>query len=352
MKLFTAGPVEMFGSTKEIAGSQLPYFRTPEFSEIMLRSEGLVKKLSGAPKGSRAVFLTASGTGAMEASVINLFGTQDRLLVVAGGSFGERFAEICDRHRIEHETIRLEFGEILSGDHLVPYDGKGFTGMLINIHETSTGQLYDIGIVSDFCRKNGMILVVDAISSFLADDMDMMKSSVDAMIFSSQKVLALSPGLSGIVISERACERIEKAIPSSVYFDMRRYLKDMERGQPPFTPAVGTILEMDDMLQRIGRIGVRAQVERMKRTAEHFRERIPELDIELPGYPLSNALTPLLFKHGNALGVYERLRAEHGITLTPSGGPLRDRMLRVGHMGNITEDDQNDLIIRLGKVLE
>jgi aspartate aminotransferase-like enzyme len=318
----------------------------------MLRSERNVKRLSGAPEDSRVVFITASGTGAMEASVISIFGSSDKLLVIDGGSFGKRFAQICEVHRIRHEVIRLDFGERLSEHHLAPHDGKGFTGLLINIHETTTGQIYDMSLVSEFCKKNGMVLVVDAISSFLADRLNVAESSIDAMIFSSQKALALSPGLSGIVLSGRACERINEKPPGTVYLDLKAHLKDMERGQTPFTPAVGIMLEMDDMLKRVCETGVHTKVERTRELAVHFRERVIETGLKLPDYPLSNALTPLIFEKGNAAEVYRKLREEHEITLTPNGGPLKDKVLRVGHMGNITERDLDLLIDKLKEVLQ
>ncbi len=158
MRLFTVGPVMMYPEILEKSGEQLPYFRTSEFSEMMLESESMVKELMGAAKDSKVAFLTASGTGAMEASVAGFFTSDDRLLVIAGGGFGKRFSEICDVRGIEHDDVVLPFGKRLEASDLEPFEGREYAGMLVNIDETSTGQLYDVRILSEFCRRKGMYL--------------------------------------------------------------------------------------------------------------------------------------------------------------------------------------------------
>ena len=200
---FAVGPVQMDEEIRAIGAEEVPYFRTPEFSAIMKENERLMKQFTGAPEDARAVFLTGSGTAAMEAAVMNLFTERDRVLVVNGGSFGARFAKICEIHEVPHEEIQLESGRALRAEDLAPYEGKGFTGFLVNVHETSTGVLYDMELISDFCRRNQLILAVDAVSSFLADPFWMGKWGVDLVLTGSQKALALPPGLSILVLGAR-----------------------------------------------------------------------------------------------------------------------------------------------------
>uniref|UniRef100_UPI0038904407 aminotransferase class V-fold PLP-dependent enzyme n=1 Tax=Anaerovibrio sp. TaxID=1872532 RepID=UPI0038904407 len=203
MRLFTVGPVEMFDEVKAIRADKdsVPYFRTKEFSELMLETDELLRKFAKAGEGAKTVYLTASGTAAMEAAVMNCFTEQDRLLVINGGSFGQRFVDICEVHNIPHDVVTVEYGETLTSDMLLPYEATDYNGLLVNIDETSTGQLYDIKLLSDFCRKKDMYLVVDAISSFLCDEFDMAGNDVDVMIASSQKGACISPGLSMVVLS-------------------------------------------------------------------------------------------------------------------------------------------------------
>lgn len=133
---FTVGPVMSDDVVRAIGAEQVPYFRTPEFSAVMLENEKLIKKFAKAGDDARVVFITGSGTAAMEATVMNVFDKTDKVLVVNGGSFGQRFVELCQIHEISYEEIKLEKGKALKKEQLDMYDGKGFTGFLVNVHET------------------------------------------------------------------------------------------------------------------------------------------------------------------------------------------------------------------------
>lgn len=353
MKLFTLGPVEMYPHTLEIGGKPVPYFRTPEFSEVVLECEKLLKKFANSGENSKTVFLTASGTGAMEATVMNCFDENDKLLIIDGGSFGHRFTQICDIHKVPYDALKLKYGEALTEEGLYGFDGKGYTGLLVNLDETSTGQLYDAKMLSAFCKKNDMLFVADAISSFLADPVDMTEQTIDAMIFSSQKSLALAPGLSIVMLSERMySSRVKDRPCKSMYFDFNSHIENGLRGQTPFTPAVRLIIELQDMLRSIDREGLENKLAHMKKVAEDFRERLKDTRLSLPEYPLSNAVTPLYFPDGNAKEVYETLKRDYDVVVTPNGGDLASTIIRVGHLGNHTIEDNIMLIDLLKKVTE
>ncbi len=349
MKHFTLGPVEMYPYTLELGRRQVPYFRTDEFSDVVLETERMLKKAADCAENDRVLLLTTSGTGAMEAAVMNCLDKDDRVLVIDGGSFGHRFVELCRLHQIPCEVLELKFGDALTAERLQAYDGKGFTALLVNIHETSTGQLYDGKMLSEFCRKNNMYFIVDAISSFLADPISVREWGIDVLILSSQKGLALPPGLSAIVLSGRMMKRTETAETKCMYFDFKRALADARRGQTPFTPAVGIVYQLHDRLQHIENEGVDAVIEATANVARDFRKRLSELPVSLPAYPMSNAATPLILEH--AKDVYTRLRYEFSMTLTPNGGALADTVLRVGHLGNHTVEDNVFLIQALKQVL-
>lgn len=350
MKYFTLGPVEMYPYTLEKGKEQVPYFRTNEFSQVVLEVEEIVKRLAYCDEKDRALLLTASGTGAMEAVVINCLTKEDRVLVIDGGSFGHRFVELCNLHEIPHDVLRLEFGEALTKEKLEAYGSSNLTALLVNIHETSTGQLYDCGMLAEFCREHHMYFFVDAISSFLADPIRVKDSGIDALILSSQKGLALPPGLSIVLLSSRVIqERVEKSKTKSIYFDFKSALKDGVRGQTPFTPAVGIIYQLHERLQHIERESVENVIANTERLARNFRELIKDLPVRLPDYPLSNAATPLIMDH--AYDAYTKLRYEYGITLTPNGGTLADTVVRVGHIGCHSMDDNKCLAEALHKIL-
>ncbi len=342
---FTVGPVVMGEAVTEVGGEQVPYFRTPEFSALMKENEHLMKALAGADKTSRALFLTGSGTAAMEAAVINCFTKKDRVLVVNGGSFGQRFADICRIHELSYEEISLEHGRTLKKEQLYRYDGKGFTGMLVNVHETSTGVLYDIDMISEFCKKNGIFLVVDAISSFLADELDMSALGIDVFITSSQKALACPPGISILVLSARATERIQSTDVKSLYFDLRTALKDGERGQTPFTPAITVLRQINVRLRHIEESGgVRREIMRVAELARDFREKIKGLPFDIYSEHMSNAVTALCPRNVSAYEIFKILKEKHEIWVCPNGGALADKVFRVGHIGALTKDDNTTLV--------
>lgn len=342
---FTVGPVQSGEEVRAIGAENVPYFRTPEFSAVMLENEALMKKFAKAPEGSRVVFLTGSGTASMEAAVMNVFTPADKVLLVNGGSFGQRFHELCEIHGVPFEEIRLDTGRALKAEHLAPYENKGFTGFLVNIHETSTGVRYDPDLIGAFCRRNGMFLVVDAISSFLADELDMAAMGADVIITGSQKALACPPGVSVMVLSPKAVARIEGNSVRSLYFDLKSALKNGERGQTPFTPAVGTLLQIHARLKTIEENGgVAAETAKIAALAADFRGRIQDLPLDICSESMSNAVTPLMTRGCSAYDIFMELKDAYGIWICPNGGAFKDKIFRVGHIGALTAEDNGVLV--------
>ena len=351
MTNFTVGPVQTFDDVLRIGGQQIPYFRTEEFSEIMFENESLIKKFAKASEDSRVVFITGSGTASMEASVINFFDKRDKLLVINGGGFGQRYADICSIHGIYHEELCLEPGKTFHREDLDRYSDKGFTGLLVNIHETSTGVYYDPEMIGDFCKKNNIFFVADAVSSFMADPLDVRACGVNVMITGSQKALACPPGVSLLLMDEMALERLNEYDSGCMYLDIKTALKDGERGQTPFTPAVGTLLQIHQRLKYIDKAGgVDAEVSRIGYLAVYFREKIKGLPYEIFSDSLSNAVTPLHPLNKSANDIFLEIKKNHNMWVCPNGGELKDRLFRVGHLGNLATEDYDRLIEVLKKI--
>lgn len=344
---FAVGPVMMDPDIASLGAEPVPYFRTSDFSELMLENERLLKSLMGAEEDSRAVFLTGSGTLAMDAAVCNLFTPEDRLLIVNGGGFGKRFCEIAEVYKIPYVSIDLECGRALKKEDLQAFENGDFTGFLINMHETSTGVLYDMDLVGDFCRKHHLILVVDAISSFLADPLDMKAISADIVLTGSQKALAVPPGISMMVLSARAIQRVNKNTPPCYYLNLKSALKNGERGQTPFTPAVSILLQLNRRLCDITENGILMERNRIKLVADDFRARIKKYPFSIESESLSNALTPLSPKNPDvsAYEIFCVLKDKFGIIVCPNGGSLAKKVFRVGHIGALTVED-NDVLFK------
>lgn len=345
---FTVGPVMTSESVRAIGAEQVPYFRTAEFSELMLENERLIKKFAKASDDARVVFITGSGTASMEAAVINLFNERDKVLVIDGGTFGHRFVELLEIYDIHHSVIKPKFGCDITSDDLAEFENKGYTGFLVNLNETSVGVLYDIKLISDFCKRNNIFLVVDSISSFLCDSFNMKELNVQAMITGSQKALACPPGVSIIVLSSAAVERVFANKPKTMYLDLKLALKNGERGQTPFTCAVGILRQIHMRLKEIESAGgVDSEIAHIGKLAKYLRTKIKEADLpfEVVSSSLPNAVTPLSPTNGkSAYDIFVTLKDEYGIWVCPNGGDLSERVFRVGHIGALQEHDFDTLI--------
>lgn len=344
---FTVGPVQSCDSVRAVGAEQVPYFRTAEFSDMMLENERLMKDFAHAGEDSRVVFLTCSGSGGMETAIMNTLTKKDKALVVNGGSFGERFVELLTLHEIPFEEIRLEHGKALKPEHLAPYEGKDYTAFLLQKHETSTGVHYDINLVSDFCKRNGCFLIVDTISTFLCDPFDMAELDAGVMITGSQKALACPPGIAVLVLAPSALKRIENTKCCCQYFDLKLALKNQERGQTPWTPAVGVLRQINVRLKEIEDAGgAKAEIARTAHLANYFRDKLKEhhLPFEIISESMSNAVTPLHPTTQSAYEIFLKLKDEYGIWICPNGGDMKDSVFRVGHIGCLTEADYDKLI--------
>lgn len=342
---FTVGPVQSSDAVRAIGAEQVPYFRTSEFSDVMFENERLIKKFAKASDDSKVVFLTSSGSGAMETAIMNTLTPNDKALVVNGGSFGHRFVEFLELHHVPYTEIKLEHGKALKAEHLAPYEGQGYTAFLVNKHETSTGVHYDMNLISDFCKRNQLFLIVDCISTFLADPFDMKELGADIMITGSQKALACPPGISVMVLSPKAINRVNNTKCVCQYFDLKIALKNMERGQTPWTPAVGILRQINARLKEIdANGGVEGEIARIGALATYFREQIKNLPFEIVSESLSNAVTPLHPITASAYDIFLKIKDEYGMWICPNGGDMKDTIFRVGHIGALTTKDYDKLI--------
>ena len=345
---FTVGPVMCSDEVRAVGGEQVPYFRTPEFSKLMLENEQMMLAFSKAPAGSKVAFMTCSSTGSMEAAVMNCFTPSDRVIVIDGGSFGHRFVQLCEIHDIPHDVIKLSYGQKLTRERLYELDGKGYTGLLVNVDETSTGVLYDAEMIGEFAKKNNLFYVCDCVSAFLADPFDMAHCGADVMITGSQKVLACPPGISVIVLAPRAVERVNGAKVKSMYFDLSDVLKNMERGQTPFTPAVGILRQINTRLKEIEAAGgADAEIARVAAQAADFRAKIHDMPFTLVSESPANGVTSVHPINGDAYEIFTQLKDHYGIWICPNGGDMKSTVFRVGHIGHLTHEDNTTLVSAL-----
>lgn len=350
---FSVGPVMSHEYIREIAGNDAPYFRTKEFSEIMLNNERLLKKFADAREEDKVVIMTGSGTLSMEAVMVNTTKKSDKLLIINGGTFGQRFCDIAKTYDFDYTEINLPFGKSLRKEDLDKINPKEYSALYVNADETSSGLLYDFKLLGDFCKNNNLFFVVDAISSFLADVISMKEFGIDVLIIGSQKALALHPGISIIILSEKAQKMVEDNENPVFYMSLKNALLNAQRGQTPFTPAVGIILQLEKRLCKINSIGVINEIKKVENIANYFREKAEKFGLEFITENMSNALTTIKIPEGkSAIKIFNVLKDEYGIWVCPNAGEFADKVFRVGHIGNISYADIDKLIDSFGKLRE
>ena len=340
--IFTPGPVKMSDEILAVGAKQTPYFRNSEFSDVTFACENGLLEMVNAPADSKVIFLTASGTAGMEAAVMNLLTKDDNALVVNGGGFGERFVKICATHDIPHTDFKVKNTNLTDIERLAP--NEIYTALVVNAHETSVGHLYNLDAIGEYAIKNNMFTIVDAISMLVTDPLDMQQSNIDVVIASSQKGLALPPGLTMVILNPKAQEKIKDI--NSLYFNFKDYLTNGERGQTPYTPAVTIMLQLEARLKQIKkRGGVSQSIASAKDVADYFRKNIKALPLKEYTPYMPNAMTALMPTDGkSAMDIVNALEENYKVMVCPNGGAERDSVFRVSHMGEMTKEYTDILI--------
>lgn len=340
--IFTPGPVKMSDDILQIGSLQTPYFRNQPFSDITFDCERELLSMVNAPEDSRVIFLTASGTAGMESTVMNLLDQSDNALVVNGGSFGNRFNTICKIHEIPHTNFEIDATNLSDIDAIAPQ--QDYSALIVNAHETSLGHLYDLDAMGAYANQRDMLYIVDAISMLLTDPLDMQQSGIDVVIASSQKAFALPPGLTMVILSPKAIAKIKPI--KSLYFNFKDYLSNGERGQTPYTPAVTIMLQLHARLEQIKeRGGIEQSIANAQDMAAYFRESIKALPLKENSPYMPNAMTALTPTDGkSAMDIVNDLEQTYKIIVCPNGGPERDTVFRVSHMGEMTKEYTDILI--------
>lgn len=333
-------PGNIEDSILQIGGKPFPYMRTAQFSEVVKDCEQMLLQLIHCP-GGRVIFYTASGTGAMDAVVSNYVSTFKKAFVIAGGSFGYRWKSLCDYYNCPNEIFEVPFARDIDYERLEERIRVSRPDVfLCQHHETSTGQLFDLKKISAICKKYQVSLVVDVISSFLSDELDMQSLGIDICITSSQKGLNIAPGLSFLFLSPEVQKK--DFAHKSFYFDFQENLKNLERGQTPYSPATTLFLQLHARLKADVALGAEAIIASVRQKALYFRNLCQQYGWEVPAEVPSNCITGFFVPKNGDILFKELLKDD--IYIMPGGTP---NYFRVSHLGVQTEEDLDDLASRI-----
>jgi len=348
--LLTPGPAPIPEKIMKAMAKPIIHHRTPQYKDIVKIVNQNLKKIFKTK--NNVLTLTASGTGAMEASVTNALSPNDTAIVVRGGKFGERFAEICSAFGVKVVPIDIEWGAAPDPDMVKKAlkENPGAKAVFIQLCETSTATVYGVKDIGDIVKKTGAILVVDAISGLGADEFKMDEWNVDIALGGSQKAFMLPPGLSFAAQSEKARAMTKGSKLPKFYYGLDKYEKLVEKGDSPWTPAITLVIGLAEALSMIAEEGGSDNfIARHARDAEFTRKSVTDMDLSLFSKFPSNAVTAVRVPDGiDGRALISALK-EKGVTFAGGQGHIKGKILRIAHMGAILRED---LEFALGKLKE
>jgi len=305
------------------------HHRSDRFRTLMREVEGMLGELLGT--SSPVYTITASGTGAMEAAVANVIRPDDRVLVVSGGKFGDRWNEILFAYGCGARLLSFEPGAAIAVDEVAAAAGEYDADVVACTHvESSTGLLLDLHALARSLPRP--LIMVDAIASLGAEELVMDGWGLDVVVSASQKAFAAPPGVSFVALSDRARGRAPGH--PAYYLDLARYESGRERGDGPFTPALETVQMVHESLRRARVAGWSAVRERHQRASGAFIEAMGRLSLEsLPANPSSAVQAFRLPRGCDGAEFLRLLEEEHGVIAAGGQGPLKGKIFRTGFLG-------------------
>ncbi|MCA9726462.1 MAG: alanine--glyoxylate aminotransferase family protein [Candidatus Eisenbacteria bacterium] len=350
--LMTPGPVNLHPRVREALGSAIVHHRTGPFRDLV---RGVNRRLQQVFATEQPVLiLTTSGTGAMEASVANLFSPGDRVGVISSGKFGERWAELAGTYGLEPHLLTVPWGESADPGAVARLlDETSPRGLLFTHCETSTGALHPVREIAAEARRRGVLTVVDGITGLIAHELAMDAWGIDVVVGGSQKAFMLPPGLAFVGLSAQAQDAVRASKNPRYYLDLRPALEQWEAGDFPFTPGVGLIQGLDVALQVIFEEGLAETRARFHRMAERTRDGVRELGLRIyPQHP-SDSLTVAQVPEGiDGKAVLDRIVKEDGIRLAGGQGKLKNKIWRFGHMGYLRDEDVEASLAAMKRALQ
>lgn len=348
-RLFTPGPTPLNPVVQEAMARAILHHRTDEFRAAFRECTAGLKtflKTSG-----DVLMLSASGTGGMEAALVNVLSPGDAMLALVAGSFGQRWADLGKAHGMDVRTLEAKWGEAVEPGAVADALAREpkIRAVFVQLNESSTGAAHDVRELARVCReREDVLLLVDAISGAGAIALETDAWGVDVVVVGSQKALALPPGLAFLSLSARAVERMDTAKATRFYFDLRRERKAQAEGEAAFTPPISLVIACKAALDFVVSLGgVDALVRNAGTLAGMTRAAASALGLPLVApRDHGDALTALYPPGGLESGaVVKALKSEFASTVAGGQGQLKGRIFRVAHLGYY---DATDILGLLG----
>ncbi|HTM10215.1 MAG TPA: alanine--glyoxylate aminotransferase family protein [Verrucomicrobiae bacterium] len=333
--LLAPGPTPIPNEVALAMAETMIHHRTPQFNKIFLEARDGLRELFGTKND--VIVLASSGTGAMEAAVTNLFSPGEKVLVVNGGKFGERWLEISKTFGLDPVDLKVEWGKPVAVEAIEEKlkEHRDIQAIMVQASETSTTTWHPVEKIARLTKNDGPLLIVDGVTAVGVKKVPMDEWGVDALVTGSQKALMLPPGLGLIALSDRAWARTAKAKLPRFYFNLNLEKKNQQKGSGAFTPAVSLIFGLRASLELMRKEGLDRVYARHERMARATRAAAKALGMKLlaPESP-SPAATGIWTPPGmNADQLLDFFRDKMQITFAEGQDQLRGKAIRIAHVG-------------------
>jgi len=348
-RLLTPGPTPLYPPALHAMMASDIHHRTKDFERVYAETLADLKAVLGTQND--VVLFCASGTGAMDASVSNLFSAGDRVIVAHAGKFGERWVEITKAYGLDVVEVKEPYGTPVSASRVIEAleADSSIKGVFIQASETSTGVAHDVKTIGEAVKKSGAIFVIDAITGIGTMPLDIDNWGLDVVIGGSQKSFMIPPGLAFLTMSAKAWEFSKKSTLPHYYFDIALEKKNGDKAQSSWTPATSMILALHSALQYIKELTMADLVRNAELLALATREAAVAIGLEpfATAQP-SSSVTSLKVPEGMDSGaIVKGFRNEFGAIIANGQGSMQGKIFRIAHLGYFDFVDMFALVAAL-----
>ena len=370
MQLRIPGPTPCPPQALQAMKKQMINHRGKEFGEIL---NSVTTKLKQVFQTTGDVFLlTSSGTGGLEAAIVNILSPGDRVLAISCGAFGDRFGDIAEQYGAKVKRLNFEWGKPVDPEAVsqVLRANDDIKAVLVTHNETSTGITNDLGKISSVVKQFDKLFLVDAISSLGCIDLPTDNWHCDIVVTGSQKGWMVPPGLAMVSLSEKAWQAHNQARMPRYYWDFTKARDYLQKGQTPWTPAISICYALNSTLDLMLSEGLTNVFARHSRIAQMTRNGIRSLGLSLLSEDsyASNTVTavsavgrkggkndstdyPAAESQIDVAKLTQVLRDEHDVVIAAGQGRLAGKIFRIGHLGLVKESDIKTVLEALAKAL-
>lgn len=340
-RLLTPGPTPIPERVRLALAKDMIHHRKPDFKALMAEVQKGLGILFGT--AGPVLPLSSSGTGAMVAAVCNLFQPDEKVLIVDGGKFAQRWDEICRTHQVTSVLYPVEWGQGASAAAIAAHldADPQIRGVLVQHSETSTGTQHPVQEIAAVTRSRDVLLVVDGISAVSITPCPMDSWGIDCLVTGSQKGLMLPPGLAFIALSERAWKKVEETPTRNFYFDLIKERANNAKGQTNFTTPVNLIAGLVESLRMFEEEGLDSIYDKQWALTMMARQAAQALGLTLfaPDH-FAWGVTGILMPEGiDSVRLLTHAAEKYGVIMAAGQDHLKNRLVRIGHMGWIDYGD-------------